>query len=179
MQAVEANDDDSIIDVWSSSACTFTVEGNPSPQRRYDIGWTGKAFDPSKKKKLTFRSNIKVKLSLSDDQQPLFPKHTFLSMTVLFRMRRPNNHFVGNKRECLTLKSDAPSPLLVAKKCDVDNLLKFVMDAATNVLYEDDTQVAAVHAFRLYDSEDACEGSTTVRLEPVSNVFPSCHSIVL
>jgi len=176
MQA-DSDDKDSVVAVWSSSDCTFTVPGNPTPQSRYDIGRGGQPFDPTKAKKLAFRLTVKDILELGDHQQPLFPKDTYLSITVIFRMKRPNNHFVHSNRAGMMLKSDAPKPLMVAKRVDVDNLLKFVMDAVNVLLYEDDKQVAAVHAFRLYDSQGACEGSTTVHLKQVSTTFPSCNVI--
>ena len=156
----------------------FTVKGEPSSQLRYNRGKAGNAYDPSKKAKLEFRSQVVNMLGLSDNTRPLYRKGVFLSITVIFRMRRPNNHFVGGKREVTKLRSNAPLPFSVTK-CDVDNLLKFVMDAMNTLLYEDDKQVAAVHAFRLFDGDGTCEGSTTVSVIPVTGTFPPCHGLVL
>jgi hypothetical protein len=47
------------------------------------------------------------------------------------------------------------------------------------LIYADDKQVAAVHAFRLYDCDGSCEGSTTVEIIPVTNIFPPCEGINL
>jgi Holliday junction resolvase RusA-like endonuclease len=171
-------DNDSIISVWSSSSCRFTVMGDPSPQARQGIGRGGNAYDPSKAKKLAFRSAAQSSLSILDPNVPMFDSAALLSMFVEFRMRRPDSHFVSCNRESNRLKSTAPSAVLV-KRCDVDNLLKFVMDALNTILYEDDRQVAAVHAFRLYDNEGRCEGSTTVCIdELVSDRFPSCEGFL-
>lgn len=175
------NESESVVAVWSSTGCTFTVPGNPSPQRRYDIGRNGRPFDPSKTKKSAFRAVVKDALDIKDGQQPLYSKNTLLSITVMFRMRRPDDHFVSKNRQRMLLKSDAPKPLAVAKRVDVDNLLKFVMDAVNSLLYDDDKQVAVTHAYRLYDNDGTCEGSTTVRLEPIihDDTFPSCDISLL
>jgi Holliday junction resolvase RusA-like endonuclease len=174
----QSSESDDVIAVWSSYDCKFSVKGNPKTQLRYNIGRGGNSFDPSKKDKLAFRSKVEEMLSLHGNQLPHFPSSIILSITVIFRIRRPNNHFVGNKRESATLKTSAPPPLSVTK-CDVDNLVKFVMDALNTLLYEDDKQVAAVHAFRLYDSDGTCEGSTAVHLTPIVNAFPSCDGIIM
>ena len=156
-----------ILAVWSpiSSASSkssgtktmFRVEGNPSSQLRYNRGKAGNAYDPSKKAKTQFRSKVESMLGLSGSNQPLFPSHVLLSITLVFRMRRPNNHFVGRQRDSTKLSSGAPPPFVVTK-CDVDNLLKFVMDAMNMLIYADDKQVAAVHMFRLYDCDGSCKG---------------------
>lgn len=167
---------DCILAIWSPTICQFTVPGDPSPQSRYAIGKGGNKYDPSKAKKLQFRSAAQNSLSLIESDKAMFGRDVVLSMSVVFRMRRPDSHFVGRNRASATLKSTAPSAVLV-NRSDVDNLLKFVMDALNTVLYEDDKQVAAVHAFRLYDDSGTCEGYTTVRIEPVGDVFPSWDCI--
>ena len=151
---------------------SFKIEGNPLSQLRYNHGKAGNAYDPSKEAKAEFRSKVESVLGTTMDH-PLYGENTLLSITVTFRMRRPNSHFVGSARDSETLRSSAPHRFSVTK-CDVDNLLKFVMDALNKFVYEDDKQVAAVHAFRLHDCDGACEGSTSVSVVPITNAFPPC-----
>jgi Holliday junction resolvase RusA-like endonuclease len=164
--------------MWSESNCAFTIDGNPSPQCRYGLGRRKIPFDPCKEKKRLFKAAAKEKLSFGNTKKPLFEAGKFLAMTVVFKMKRPKSHFISNNRHG-SLKANAPNSLLVAKKVDVDNLVKFVMDALVKLLYDDDKQIAAVHAFRMYDNVGSCLGSTTVRIEVLSSKFPACCELSL
>ncbi len=75
--------------------------------------------------------------------------------------------FVGKCRE-RGLRSDAPSEIHVGRP-DLDNLEKLVMDAATSVLYEDDSQVYFKTSMRLWAEEAAGSGSSIVKIRSSSS----------
>ena len=83
---------------------------------------------------------------------------------------------------------------MVPVKPDVDNLSKFLLDALTGVLFEDDAQVVDLHMFKIRDSVGLCNGlvaldvrpfnKTTAKIEPpvLSNsivLIPVAHIVLI
>ena len=58
-------------------------------------------------------------------------------------------------------------------KPDIDNLAKFLLDALTGVLFEDDAQVVELQVFKLRDSVGLCNGRVAVYVQVVSNRTPA------
>jgi len=58
------------------------------------------------------------------------------------------------------------------KKPDLDNLLKFVLDALTTVAWADDRQVTEIHAYKCLDTNAPYEGRTM--LEVTNKVIVPC-----
>lgn len=79
--------------------------------------------------------------------QPKTPMEVPLRVDLLFFFRRPKSHF--NKKG---LKKDAPK--FHTKKPDIDNLIKFVLDALNKVFWKDDSQVVFVCAEKLYNDRE-------------------------
>jgi Holliday junction resolvase RusA-like endonuclease len=67
-----------------------------------------------------------------------------ICLTLLFLMPRPKSHY-GTGRNAGILKSSAPAFPITGK--DFDNLEKFVCDAMTGIIYEDDKQIGECHTF--------------------------------
>ncbi|KAL9181623.1 hypothetical protein ACHAXT_010428 [Thalassiosira profunda] len=133
-------------------------------------------YNPSRAAQESFRDSLLQLLpqryhptivddGISDDEmvQVLFPEHEFLHLSVVFRMKRPLSHFVGNRPGPGRLKPSAPGRLHPTRS-DVDNLAKFVMDSLNGLLYVDDRQVASLHATKVLDAEGDCRGATDVRI---------------
>jgi hypothetical protein len=59
-----------------------------------------------------------------------------LGARVIFRLRRPNVHFVNSRRE-RGHRASAPKKFVVGK-ADLDNLVKFVLGAMGGVAFADD-----------------------------------------
>ena len=98
---------------------------------------------------------------------PLFPGGQPLAMVILFRMKRPNLHFIGSKR-CLSRLRDTAPVALSPTRSDVDNLAKFVLDSLNGILYEDDRQIHSLQVTKLLDTEGPCDGSTEIVCRPLS-----------
>ena len=101
-------------------------------------------YDPSKKDKVAFLKTI-------FDQLPKIPLSTALGLTITFNFERPKSHF---NRKGILLPS---SPKLHTKKPDIDNLIKFVLDALNGHLYVDDSQVVSILATKQYAPESCIE----------------------
>ncbi|KAL7525213.1 hypothetical protein ACHAXR_000904 [Thalassiosira sp. AJA248-18] len=82
---------------------------------------------------------------------------------MVFRMKRPKSHFIGNKPGPGRLKPTAPGKLYNTRS-DVDNLAKFVMDSLNGIVYDDDRQVVSLNAIKVLDSEGLCRGATDVEI---------------
>lgn len=78
-------------------------------------------------------------------------------MKIFFRMKRPLKHFINKDRG--RLRSNAPLQISHSQP-DVDNLAKFALDSLNGLIYNDDQQVVALQAVRLFDDKDLCLGST-------------------
>jgi Holliday junction resolvase RusA-like endonuclease len=117
----------------------FTVPGKPIPKKRPRFSRQGLrvvTYDAQKREKERFRSYIKA-----------FPKEPFrdaVYLSVDFGMPIPKSTLKKNKK--LMVDGDINH----TKKPDIDNLIKFVMDACTGIFWVDDSQVGAVFACKFY-----------------------------
>ena len=101
---------------------------------------------------------------------PVFPSGP-VSLKVWFCCSPPLNYFVNKDRgrpkgNFLDSVLGRTNPVPVSVKPDDDNLLKFVLDALTAVMWKDDNQVAAIAAYKCYDTQEPYTGRTIVEVEP-------------
>ena len=73
-----------------------------------------------------------------------------LKLRTIFYLRRPNSHYVGNRR---TNPLKANAPRLHTIPPDGDKLARAVGDALTGVLYQDDGQISCNIAWKVYADE--------------------------
>ena len=146
----------------------FQIRGNPRPLRRHRTA-RGFMYNPSSAYQESFRkvvhdmvwSDVEQELS---NHEPLFLEEHQLVVRLVFRMKRPKNHFVSGKPGPGRLRPTA-APRLAPTRTDVDNLAKFVLDSLNGLLYVDDRQVASIQATKIFDNEGHCEGSTEVYIQ--------------
>ena len=81
-------------------------------------------------------------------------------------MKRPKSHFVNNRPGPGRLKKKSPSQLS-SIRTDVDNLSKFILDSMNGVMYEDDRQIASIHATKILDDVNFCRGSIEVYIRSI------------
>lgn len=149
------------------SRLRFEIRGNPRPLRRHRMTF-GRMYNPSEGLQNSFRDNVR-KLIFSDGrlQEPLFDGDECLTMTIIFRLKRPKKDFIGGKPGPDRMRPSAPSEI-AQTRTDVDNLVKFVFDSMNTILYEDDRQIMSVHVIKVLDNEGMCQGSTEVLLQSVT-----------
>jgi hypothetical protein len=150
----------------------FTVRGNPLPLRRHRTS-RGFVYNPSAPAQASFRQIVQSAVfpdHYGDDDalQPIFPEEYTLAMTIVFRTKRPMNHFIGSKPAAGRLKESAPTQT-AATRCDVDNLAKFVLDSLNGLLYHDDRQISSLHVTKLLDNHEDCRGSTEICLRVLAD----------
>jgi Holliday junction resolvase RusA-like endonuclease len=81
------------------------------------------------------------------DSLPIFPRNTHLRLDLLFEIPRPNSHFTRQGR----LKPNTPC---FPTDTDIDNLVKFVMDAMQGVVFFDDRTIVIISAAKVYAQQD-------------------------
>ena len=112
----------------------FTITGKPTPQKRHrhtKTGFTYFVYDPSSKDKRKF--------ALQALQHSPKQHLENIRLTLNFYFPRPKSHSKKN------------APQYHTKRPDVDNCVKFVMDALTTAgFWEDDSQVYQLVATKQY-----------------------------
>jgi Holliday junction resolvase RusA-like endonuclease len=119
---------------------SFFVQGEPKGQPRprasmFRNAGRPRVFDPGTAE--NWKSLIMVEAKAFRDQLPIEGP---ICLAVEFHFTRPKNHFQIRRGELAGVK--AAAPLWKEAKPDIDNLLKAVMDALTQVgAWRDDAQV--------------------------------------
>lgn len=153
-----------------SSILKFTVHGKPVPLRRHRTS-RGYMYNPSGPAQRSFREVVNSILSpvqKCHKNETFFKEDDFLIMNLVFKLRRPRNHFIGNKAGPGRLRKTAPKQLF-AGRVDIDNLSKFVLDSLNELVYPDDRQVVSLYATKVYDCDGECEGSTEILIRAVDD----------
>ena len=109
----------------------YIVKGEPQSLKRHRTGKYG-TYNPSAEKQKQFAS------SFDYEGEPLTD---YLSMEMIFVFERPKSH------------AKLSNPPKYPKRKDIDNLIKFVLDALNGKLYEDDCQVVSIKATKIYGDE--------------------------
>ena len=122
---------------------TFIVPGNPIPQKRHTMG-KGYSYDPSAPDK----KRVRLEILLANRKK--FIHKGGVSMFITFHMKRPKNHYRTGKHSNFLKEG---SPYEHTKKPDIDNMLKFLMDCCTGILFKDDSQVNHLSVMKAYTKE--------------------------
>ena len=156
----------------STRSAQFTIRGKPLPLIRHRSR-RGFMYNPSAAAQEVFRDSllgimpqkhhpIIVDDGISGDAPiTFFSPSDLLEVSIVFRMKRPKNHFVNNKPGEGRIKANAPGKFH-ATRTDIDNLAKFVLDSLNGLLYADDKQVVSLKLMKMLDSEGMCEGAIDV-----------------
>ncbi len=123
----------------------FKIEGKPVPQKRHRMG-RGFSYDPSAPDKKRVRTEI-----IFQNRKKNIHKGD-VSMFITFHMQRPKSHYRTGKFKEFLKKG---SPYKHTSKPDIDNLIKFIMDCCSGILYKDDNQVVNITANKQYAKEKA------------------------
>ena len=122
----------------------------PLSQQRHKARRAGNKvfmYDPSSKDKVKFKGECA-------EFAPKRPLEGALSVSMTFSMPRPKSHYRTGRYSHL-LKSDAPK--LHTSKPDIDNIVKFYLDAMTGAFWRDDSIVCALEATKVYAEEGLVE----------------------
>ncbi|MFR8057006.1 MAG: RusA family crossover junction endodeoxyribonuclease [Dialister invisus] len=122
----------------------FIVEGEPQGKARPRGSADGAAQFIHQQKQQSMKNRSKLLLAAGGE---MFPIDSYVSVTVNAYFSIPKSYMKGKRLAC---KHNISRP---AKKPDIDNILKAVLDALNGVAYEDDKQVIEVTCRKWYSAE--------------------------
>jgi Holliday junction resolvase RusA-like endonuclease len=109
----------------------YIHNGKPSVLQRHRHSKWG-TYNPSKQAQEQFAKSLVM---------PTVPISDLLEVELEFHFDMPKSYAkMKNKPEHPT-------------RCDLDNLIKFVLDALNKKLYQDDSQIVKITAVKKYDAE--------------------------
>ena len=126
------------------------VRMRPKSQARHKARRAGNRvfmYDPSSKDKSDFQQEC-------SNFAPKHPLEGAISVSMIFSMPRPKSHYRSGKYSHL-LKDNAPS--LHVSKPDIDNLIKFYLDAMTGSFWKDDAYICTIEASKIYSEDGLVE----------------------
>ncbi len=116
-----------------------TINFEPVSLKRHRHRLKGGTYDPSKKEKDEF---VKVLGDLPEEKM-----NKPIKCTLHFFCKRPKNHFKTGKNAHI-LKDT--SPKYNTNNKDLDNMVKFVLDALNDKLYTDDCLIVEINCIKGY-----------------------------
>ena len=145
----------------------FKVYFPPTSLKRHRHSKFGThTYDPSAKEKKEFVNKIANLLPDKPMEGPIKAK-------LLFYEKRPKCHFRTGKYSKI-LKESAPKHNM--SKRDLDNFIKFVLDALNKILYLDDSQITEIESGKYYSEEDVgyIQGEFILINPLPESVLPPC-----
>ena len=119
----------------------FIVEGNPQGKARPRFSHrTGTVYTPSK----TAKYEKQIRKAFIAAGGKIIPADCYVSVAVNAYFHIPKSYTKGKRLACI---HNVNRP---AKKPDIDNTLKAVLDALNGVAYEDDRQVVEAICRKYY-----------------------------
>ena len=125
------------------------VAMNPVAQARPRLH-RGRMYDPSRRLKLAFRQLVlqylETTYGVTENMMPLTTSYVTVKLTFL--IRRPQSHFVcGDRNRGFRPQYEDAMPTTTG---DIDNYVKFVLDAIEGIFFGNDRNVVQVSAIKLY-----------------------------
>lgn len=120
-----------------------TINFEPVSLKRHRHRLKGGTYDPSKKEKDDFIKSI-VDFPTEKMTKPI-------KCILNFYCKRPKNHYKTGK--FANILKDA-SPKYNTNNKDLDNMVKFVLDALNDKLYTDDSLIFEITCSKLYSDAD-------------------------
>ena len=104
-------------------------------------------YDPSSKDKDRFKKEC-------IEFAPKHPLEGAISVSMVFSMPRPKSHYRGGRYSHL-LKNTSPGRHI--SRPDLDNIVKFYLDAMTGLFWKDDSCVCTIEASKNYSKQESVE----------------------
>lgn len=150
-----------------AESITLIVEGVPAPKGSFRISSRGRGRRPIVRKDSAKTEAWEKSVAWEarhwmrgHERQPFTGRA--LSMSVYFRMPRPDGHYVHPAGKLIRKsKTDA----VPSVKPDIDKLLRSTFDALEGILYDQDSRIVSVTAHKGYVSQDELPGAV-ITVEP-------------
>ena len=146
-----------------------TIVGKPIALSRPRVS-KGQIYSPDGNAIAAFRNAVKssvvVPPSIQATTKPRKAKKgdesaLYYGVWVIFNMPRPKYHFVNND-EGRRVKAHFSGNRFVGKRPDLDNMVKFILDALNGVAYQDDKSVVELHTIKKWANDENNLGSTSI-----------------
>ena len=108
--------------------------------------------------------NTTTKVTAGISKGCVFYGDSLFDVSFRFMMRRPLHHFTNNSRTDGRIKATTQDETTTLKKKDIDNMIKFCMDAMIGVVYRDDSNIVSLNSTKELDSKDKCLGRTVIQV---------------
>ena len=120
---------------------------------------------PTRAKMKTFKSLVKEAMTECGFQ--MFPRHVPVEVHAWCFLKRPKEDFISRVRAEGRLKPESlqQANTVVPVKPDTDNLAKFILDAISEVVFADDSQIVELHMYKLRDNHGLCEGRVALKIK--------------
>ena len=127
------------------------VSFNPLPQARHRVVGN-RTYDPQAAHRLVLRFLVLRylfnKYGVMEDMLPLSTSYVSVEMT--FFIKRPNSHFInGNRTNDVRASYQNTMPTTSG---DIDNYVKFFLDAIDGIFYQNDREVVSIKAMKIYSN---------------------------
>jgi Holliday junction resolvase RusA-like endonuclease len=151
---------------------SFIVTGDPPVQERPKMTWMRanwpRMYDPSSRKKRLFAVMVMNHMVSHGLTIPYFTDDEPISFRLLLVLPRLKKDFkVRNGVKVLRASAQA-----FPRKKDVDNMLKFVMDALHGLFYTDDVTVTTVSVTKTFPEIADAGGWMYVQLGTSNEILP-------
>lgn len=132
--------------VWEANRVEFIVDGNPQGKARPRFSQkSGTVYTPAK----TAKYEKLIRKAFIAAGGKAIPSDCYVGITVDAYFQIPKSYTKGKRLAC---QHNVNRP---AKKPDIDNTLKVVLDALNKAAYEDDKQVVSVVCRKWYSKDKA------------------------
>jgi Endodeoxyribonuclease RusA len=166
-------DDVMIVVLEQQKNLSFVVYGDPPVQQRIKVNSRMRmkpvCYDPSAGSKVAWRSLLRRELlQIGENQFPIFPdggdNAKGLMVTMKFHMSRRRADYRTVKGEPVLKVEHQQFP----ESKDVDNMVKYLMDAMDSVLFSDDKIIVRVIAEKCFVPDNINIGPyTTISVENI------------
>jgi Holliday junction resolvase RusA-like endonuclease len=136
-----------------------TIDFEPVSLKRHRHRLKGGTYDPSKKEKDEFIKCI--------EQMPLDKMEKPIRCILNFYCKRPKNHYKTGKNAHILKDS---SPKYNTNNKDLDNMVKFVLDALNNKLYTDDSLIFEITCSKQYSNNPDNNGYIYMKFAEVDDI---------
>lgn len=119
---------------------SFRSIGKPMPLKRHRLTRGKRMYDPSHQDKKNWMKSVK-------QYHPIKPLESVLELKIIFFFRRPKSHY-GTGKNSEILRKNAPK--YMNRTPDIDNLVKFYLDAMNGIFFKDDRQIISLISEKRY-----------------------------
>jgi Holliday junction resolvase RusA-like endonuclease len=112
------------------------------------------------------------------NQDILFQHPVSIKAVIKFFIPHPNCHFHHGRRSIMNLIDNNKMRSHISKP-NLDNMLKFVLDAMEGVIYGNDSHITSITSTKSYDNIGACHGHISIKLTEMPRDSTNDHEVIV